>query len=294
MNERIKEVYTRLYNDKFSCTKENLKELFGVTQKTIENTFKDNDEIIYDKKLKRYRFSKLLPSHIPYKIFYDFFSDSINNKQIKSDLSIITHALTDSEEILMVKTDLLSELSKKIIQFKTAINENCVLKILYKKNGFDQEEKFIKPNTIISNGFTYYLYGTYHEKNGKDVGETRTFELNRVEKIDIENFVDNEVFRKDQFGNAFGPYQKDKYVLLEFDRMSTDFFKKANIFNNPTYEIVDIDIDTLTAKMFYNSLDIEVLKLIQQWMPHIKISNQDKNKDILYSKIKENFYKLIE
>lgn len=76
--------------------------------------------------------------------------------------------------------------------------------------------------------------------------------------------------------------------------MSTDFFKKADIFNNPTYEIVDIDIDTLTAKMFYNSLDIEVLKLIQQWMPHIKISNQDKNKDILYSKIKENFYKLIE
>jgi len=294
MNERIKEVYFRLFKDKVSCTKDNLKEIFGVTQKTIENTFKNNNEITYDKKLKRYRFSTLLPSYIPYEIFYDFFSDSINNKFIKSDLSILSQSFKDDNAVLMVKTNLLSEFSKKIIQFKTAISENCVVKIQYKKNGFNSEEKYIKPNTIISNGFTYYLYATYHEKNIKDIGKLRSFDLNRVENIEIEEFVDNETFEKEQYGNAFGPYKKDKYILLEFDRMSTDFFKNANIFNNSTYEIVDIDENTLTAKMFYNNLQIEVVKIIQQWMPHIKVSEKDPQKQEVYEVIKSNYSQLIQ
>jgi len=295
MNERIKEVYVRLYTDSLSCTKENLKNVFNVTtEKTVENTLKDNEEIIYDKKLKRYRFTNLLPSYIPYEIFYEVFQDSINNISIKKDFTTISTFLTNIDEILMIETKHLSDLSKKIIQLKTAINTNCVLKINYKKNGHDPEEKFIKPHTIISNGFTYYVYGSYHEKNGKDINQTRSFEFNRIENIEIEEFVANEIFKKEQFGNAFGPYNKDKYILLEFDRMSTDFFRKANIFSNATYEIVDIDENILTAKMFYNNLHIEVVKIIQQWMPHIKVSNEDSNKDLIYEIIQSNYSKLLE
>ena len=56
---------------------------------------------------------------------------------------------------------------------------------------------------------------------------------------------------------------------------------------------MDINENTLIAKMYYNSLEIEVVKLIQQWMPHIKISDNDENKSKVYKIIKDNFEKLI-
>lgn len=281
----------KLYKDSLSCTKENLMKVFDVTTiKTVENTLKEEEDITYDKKLKRYRFKDLLPKKIPYEIFFDVFEESIINKDIKQDFSIMNNNL---DRTLLIETEPLSELSKKIIELKTAINSNCILMIKYKKNGWDSEDKYIKPHTIFSNGFTYYLYASYHEKNGKNVNETRSFEFNHIENIQVEEYSTSEVFKKVLFGNAFGPYQKDKYILLEFDRMSTDFFKKANIFNNPSYEIIDINENTLIAKMYYNSLEIEVVKFIQQWMPHIKISDKDENKNKIYKIIKENFDKLI-
>jgi len=171
-----------------------------------------------------------------------------------------------------------------------------VLKIKYKKNGFEPEDKYIKPHTIISNGFAYYAYASYHEKNGKDIGQTRSFEFNRIEDIETVEYSMSEVFKQELFGNAFGPYNKEKYILLEFDKMSSDFFKKANIFKNAAYELIDFDMDKgiLTVKMFYNSLQIEVVKIIQQWMPHIKISKEDENQKTVYDIVKKNYVELLE
>lgn len=117
----------------------------------------------------------------------------------------------------------------------------------------------------------------------------RIFEFSRMGKIEGLEFVNDEIFKKNQKGNAFGPYQKDKYILLEFDRMSRDFFKKSNIFQNDAFEIVDIDENTLIAKYFYGSLKIEVVKLIQEWMPHIKINKNDENKEKVEKIIFENY-----
>lgn len=295
MTKRVKEIYLKLYRESYSCTKSKLKDYFKVTEKTIENTLKPHsDFIVYDKQLKRYRFNKLLPDFIPYEVFYEIFSESITNNTIKEDfLNIKNLFMGKNDDIVMISTYNLSDFAKKVIMFTIAINDNNILRIEYTKNGDQKEIKFIKPHTIISNGFTYYCYASYEKRNGKDIDQIRTFEFNRIGNIESLEFISDEIFKIEQNGNAFGPYEKNKYILLEFDRMSTDFFKKANIFNNPSYEIIDINENTLIAKMYYNSLEIEVVKFIQQWMPHIKISDKDENKNKIYKIIKENFDKLI-
>jgi hypothetical protein len=295
MIERVKEIYLKLYRESYSCTKNKLKDYFKVTEKTIENTLKPYSKvIIYDKQLKRYRFTKLLPDFIPYEVFYEIFSESIANSTIKKDfLKIKNLFMQENEGIVMISTSDLSDFAKKIIMFTIAINDNNILKIEYTKNGDQKEIKFIKPHTIICNGFTYYCYASYEKRNEENVDSIRTFEFNRIGNIESLEFLSDEIFKIEQNGNAFGPYEKNKYIVLEFDRMSTDFFRKSNIFQNSTYEIMDINENTLIAKMYYNSLEIEVVKLIQQWMPHIKISDDDENKSKVYKIIKDNFEKLI-
>ena len=289
-----------LYENNNFCTKEILATEFGVTIKTIENTLKPyaDDEIIYDKKLRRYRFNTLLPKYIPYKIFFNLFGDSINYKFLREDFFIIDNLINTSNELFMIDTNKLSEMSKKIIMFTLAINDNCVLKVEYSKNAHAMEIKYIKPRKILSNPFTYFCYVTYDERNGKDINKNRTFKFQNMGKIESVEYVTHEIFKQDKEGNIFGEYQKDRYITLILDEVSGSFFKNSNLFNNPTYEIIDDPNTTENAntkiKMYFNSLEIEVIKVIQQWMPHIRVDSKDPLKNEIEKTIIKNLSKLIE
>ena len=296
MNERIKTIYTYLYEKSEYCTKAKLANILGVNPKTIENTLKPLiDEIIFDKTLKRYRFNTLLPKYIPYKVFYKLFQDSIVNNIIKDDFLRIEETIDSSENALMIETNKLSNITQKIIMFNIAMNDNCILDIEYSKPGSSEiENKFVQPNTIFTNGFTYYCYITYDEKNKKNVGEQRTLAFSSIGNIKADTYITNKTFKIEQKGNAFGPFSKEKYILLEFDRISSGFFQRERMFDFGQYEIIEMDFETgiYIVKMYYNSLDIEVLKIIQQWMPHIRVHPTDENKNLIYEKIKTNFLEL--
>jgi len=296
MNERIKVIYTYLYENSEYCTKAKLANIFNVNPKTIENTLKSlNDEIIFDKTLERYRFNTLLPKYIPYKVFYKLFQDSIVNNIIKDDFLRIEETIDSSENLLMIETNKLSNITQKIIMFNIAMNDNCILNIEYSKPGSSEiENKFIQPNTIFTNGFTYYCYITYDEKNKKNIGEQRTLAFSSIGNIKADTYITNKTFKIEQKGNAFGPFSKEKYILLEFDRISSGFFQRERMFDFGQYEIIEMDFETgiYIVKMYYNNLDIEVMKIIQQWMPHISIHPTDKNRNLIYEKIKTNFLEL--
>ncbi|MDD2639488.1 MAG: hypothetical protein PHS65_00655 [Arcobacteraceae bacterium] len=296
MNERIKTIYTYLYERSEYCTKAKLANIFDINPKTIENTLKPlNDEIVFDKILERYRFNTLLPKYIPYKVFYKLFQDSIVNNIIKEDFLKIEETINSSENALMIETSKLSKIAQRIIMFSIAMNDNCMLNIEYTKPGSNEiENKFVQPNTIFTNGFTYYCYVTYDEKNKKDVGKQRTLAFTRIGNIKANTYITNKVFKIEQKGNAFGPFNKENYVLLEFDRLSSSFFQMEKMFDSGQYEIIEMDMKTgiYIVKMYYNNLEIEVLKIIQQWMPHIKVHPTDENKDLIYENIKRNYLML--
>ena len=294
MNDRVITIYTQLYKG-LDSSKEGLKEALNVSSiKTVENNIREIKEIEYDITLRKYRFKNLLPSFIPYSIFFNIFKDSITNKIIKNDFLFIEKELSSISKDKMLQTEGLSNIAKKILIFHNAINNNCILKIQYKKLGNNEAEyKFIRPHTIISTGFTYYVSVTYDKLNKLNVGEYRTLAFNRIGAIEVEEYLLNETFKEEKAGNAFGIYKKDQFVTLVLDRISGDFFKREILFNNEAFEIIEEEMvgESLTVKMYYNKT-IEVTKLLQQWMPHIKIQDHSNIKEIIYDEIKENYKNL--
>ncbi len=291
MNQRIKDIYLKLYENNIECTKENLAEAYNVTIKTIENSIKPySEEIIYDKKLKKYRFANLLPKYIPYKIFYNIFKESINDTFLKEDFFIIDNLINDDNDLFMIETEKLSEMSKKIIMFTLAINNNCILEVEYTTNAEEKYSRFIKPHTIFKDTFVYYCFISYDKRNNKNIGELRSFRFDKIGKIKIVEYIENEIFKKDIHGNKYGEYKKDNYVILIFNKISASFFKDTNLFNKPEYEvIIGLNSENVTVKMYYRNLTLEVIPMLQKWMPHIKIHNDDPLKKEIEEKIKENY-----
>lgn len=295
MNERVIKIYKVLFSD-LICTKEILKDVLEVSSiKTVENNIKDIEDIEYDIKLRRYRFKNLLPKYIPNEVFFNIFKESIVNKLLKNDFLLLEKDISSIKTNNMICTEQLSVLAKKIIMFKNAIKDNCVLKVEYKKAGDKLDIKTIRPHTIFSNGFTYYVYITYDELNEKNIGEERTFAFNGIGRIEPIHYVNNQIFKKDQKGNAYGSFKKDKFVLLNLNKYSANFFKRELLFNDDAFEIIDEDLgnESITIKMYYNDI-FEIEKIIQQWMPQIKIQNNSDLRDKIYLKIKNNMDKLIE
>lgn len=291
MNQRIKDIYLKLYENNIECTKENLAEAYNVTIKTIENSIKPySEEIIYDKKLKKYRFANLLPKYIPYKIFYNIFKESINDTFLKEDFFIIDNLINDDNDLFMIETEKLSEMSKKIIMFTLAINNNCILEVEYTTNAEEKYSRFIKPHTIFKDTFVYYCFISYDKRNNKNIGELRSFRFDKIGKIKIVEYIENEIFKKDIHGNKYGEYKKDNYVILIFNKISASFFKDTNLFNKPEYEvIIGLNSENVTVKMYYRNLTLEVIPMLQKWMPHIKIHTDDPLKKEIEEKIKENY-----
>lgn len=294
MNERIIKIYKALYSSD-ECTKEYLKNYLEVSSiKTVENNIKDIEDIVYDIKLRKYRFKDLLPKYIPNEVFFEIFQSAIVNKLLENDFSLLKKDISSLHTNEMIKTSELSNLAKKIIQFHNAIKDNCILKVKYKKVGKELEEKYIRPNTIFSTGFTYYVYITYDKLNKIDIGEQRTFAFNSIGNIEAIEYIPDGNFKIDQKGNAFGSFKKDKFVILNMDRKSADFFKREMLFNNDAFEMVDEELEgeSITVKMYFND-KLEVVKLVQQWMPRITIQSSEEIKKIVYEQIKNNMLNLI-
>ena len=294
MNDKTIKLYNALYSDA-TCTKDYLKSLLGVSSiKTVENNVKDIEDIVYDITLRRYRFKSLLPKYIPNEVFFKIFQGAIVNKLLKNDFMLLEKNISSLETNDMIKTSELSNLAKKIIQFNNAIKDNCVLKVMYKKAGKEAEEKYIRPHTVFSTGFTYYTYITYDELNKSNIAEERTLAFNAIGDIEPIAYFSDVVFKKEQKGNAYGSFKKDKYVLLNMNEYCANFFKREIIFNSDAFEIVDEEFggETITVKMYYNDI-FEVVKIIQQWMPQITIQNSSEIRKEVYSKIEKNLSKLL-
>lgn len=295
MQTRILKIYQELYIS--PQTKIYFSELFGITTKSVENTMKKiTEDIVYDRRLRKYRFRELLPTRIPADTFFYIFKDSIANQVIKKDILSLGKLLSDKADVSssLLATDSLSFLSKRIIMSHVAIGHNCVLKISYDSIKKPIETKYVKPHKITSTGFIYYLYGSYEKRNKKNIGEHRSFAFNSIKEMAAEEYIRNETFSIDAQSNAYGVIDKKKYVVLTLESFASSFFKREKQFEREEYEFVSEDMDgNVTIKMYYNSLD-EVVHLLQQWMPLITVDDSSKEKEKIYGIIEENCKKLID
>jgi len=70
---------------------------------------------------------------------------------------------------------------------------------------------------------------------------------------------------------------------------------REGLFESPYYKFIKVDSTGSKVKMemIYNS-DIEVMKLVQQWMPLISVVNDSENSQKIIDGIRENFYDFLD
>jgi hypothetical protein len=287
-------IYEALYND-IETTKEKLAIILDVSSiKTVESYIKNLEDVFYDINIRQYRFKELLPKYITINALNRIIGNSVVNKLLKNDFELISNNVSFSTNEVINTSDL-SNLSKKLIIFTNAIKYNCVLKIEYKGLNKPLEKKYVEPHSYFTNGFTYYSYITYNERNEKNIGEERTLAFNSIGNIEAIEYVKDGSFKKDKIGNAYGSFKKDKFILLNIKNEAANFFKRELIFNDNAFELIDEELDglSITVKMYYNHIN-EIVKLIKQWMPKISIFGNSKLKEEVYQIIKNDLNKLLE
>ena len=291
MDTRTKQIYNNLY--KKICSKKDLENICNIGIKSIENSIKICDDISYSKKLGAYHFKELLPKYLSYKHYFELFKDNFSNPVLKDDMLKVTKNINTNFEDIMVETALLSDLSNKIIKSTIAIHHNCVLKILYKGKKKEAENKYIKPNQIFMSGNTFYLAFTYDQRNSKDIGISKTFAMNGIKTIDAIEYSKEAIFQTDDSRNAYGKISDTKKIKLKLTGACANYFQRENLFRNESYNFLyQEDNDDITMEMLYN-WDIEVIKLLQQWMPQIQLTGSSSYEDNIRKEIEDNFSSFI-
>ncbi len=292
MESRKIEIYNSLFFQ--TCSKKFLADKFSVSIKTIENTIKTCDDINYSKKLGKYHFKDLLPKYISYKNYFSIFKENFSNLILKKDMLKVTKQMNSNFSDCMINTMKLSTLSKKMIRTSIAMHHNCVLKVSYKGNKKNREIKYIQPNQIFIIGSVYYLALTYDKKNKKNIGEERTFAFNSLEDIEPSEYLNDAIFKTDISRNAFGSYRNAKEIRLRLTDAAANYFTREGLFENESYTFITQESSQeIEIKMLYNDR-LEVVKLIQHWMPQIKLIDISDEATKICEDIKNNFLSFIE
>jgi hypothetical protein len=295
MKKREIEIYNELFNK--VCSKDELAKLCGdVSIKTIENTVKECDDIVYSKKLGAYHFQDLLPSKISYQNYFNLFQDNLSNPLLKKDMIKSVVEFGTDLHTVMIDTTSMSELSKKIIKTNMAINHNCIIKIYYPREGTPKKDKYIKPKQIITFDAIYYLTFEYDKRNKTENLEERPFAFNGIQSIEeVEYLKKSEPFRENNIGNSFGKVKDaKKKVTLKLCDHASYFFMREGLFESPYYKFIQSNPkgNELTMEMIYND-NIEVVKLVQQWMPLISVADDSVEAKEIIQDIKNNYRKFI-
>jgi len=289
MLEREIKIYNLLFNQIRS--KQELADFFNVTTKTIENSIKKCDDIVYSKKLGGYHFKDLLPKYISFQNYFTLFKDSISNNIIKKDFINISSTFHTNNN--MIDTKLLSILSQKIIKTEIAINHNCILKVKYLGSKKDKEIKYIEPKQIFTNGYTYYLAVIYDKRNKENSGKERQLAFNGIESIEPVEYIKDKSFRSYKQYNPFGSYDNAKKIRLKLLNEASTFFKREGFFETDNFKFLsEISTNEIEIEMKY-IYKTEVIKLIQQWLPLIAIIDESDEAQNIKEEIKSNFEKFI-
>jgi len=277
-------------------SKQELRDSFDeISIKTVENKIKQsNNDITYSKKLGKYHFSNLLPKSITYKFLASILIDNFSNNIIKNDIFKIQKKMIKKNDFL-IDTNTLSETLKNLIIFNIAINQNIVLSVDYQGNKKEIENKIIQPNQVIMSKGLYYFYITYDNRNMKDKGESRTFNLNAITNAELVEYSTdlNMSFKTNDLGNEYGRYKDDKYTFFTFSGVAANFIKRDRL-TNLKWDFINESFDgkSVNIKLYYNN-EFELSKIIRQWLPEVKFTEKTELSERILNSIKNDLTEVL-
>lgn len=145
---------------------------------------------------------------------------------------------------------------------------------------YNQKERKIKPYKLKHYLGRWYLLGVENES-------IKTFALEKIKNLVVcsqEDFAPDEDLVKEIEKNEFNFLSKDRNeIVLYIDSYAMPYFEKRKIL--PNQKILSKDENGMEVST-QSSYDEEILRIIQQWMPHILILSPESLKERLKERVK--------
>ncbi|EAL5792808.1 WYL domain-containing protein, partial [Campylobacter coli] len=144
---------------------------------------------------------------------------------------------------------------------------------------YKEKSREVKPYKLLNYQGIWYLIADEKDK-------LKHFTFSKIKNIrkNDEIFTPKEEFL-DQILNDKNIWLDDsKEAIVKLDKKAKEHFFRKNILNN--FELIDEDEQSYTLKVYF-SYDDELLNVVKQWIPYMKIEKPFELKEKLDSILKD-------
>ncbi|EAK1935485.1 TPA: YafY family transcriptional regulator [Campylobacter jejuni] len=244
---RLVQILSKFNNGESLSTQE-LAQEFNVDTRTIQRDLNERLTFMPIKKENgRYVLESFALGKLSFKDIQNFATLSgIAELYPKLDQGFIVDLLSHRvNKVLMVKNEGFQKVDYELFKdLSVAILKHNVLNFFYK-----EKERQTKPYKLVNSKGIWYLLGDESDK-------LKHFNLDKISKLRTknENFIPNEKLQEQIQSDSNIWLEESKEVILKLDKNAKEYFFRKEILSN--YQIIDED---------------EILHLVKQWIPYIKI-----------------------
>lgn len=274
---RLAQILMRLNNgERFSI--EELASEFSVDNRTIQRDLNERLAFMPIKKENgKYFLEPFALGKLSFKDIQNFaFLCGINELYPKLDENFIVDLLSSKiNSVFMVKNEGFESIDYEIFeQTSVAILKNFIINFLYK-----EKQREIKPYKLLNYKGIWYLIA-------EEKGKLKHFAFTKIKNFSLskDKFIPNEQLKEQIINDKNIWLDGSKEAILKLDKKAKEYFFRKNILSN--FELIDEDEKNYILKVKF-AYDDEILNVIKQWIPYIKISKPLKLKEKLNEILKD-------
>lgn len=274
---RLAQILMR-FNDGESLSLEELASEFNVDTRTIQRDINERLSFMPIKKENgKYFLESFVLGKLSFKDIQNFaMLSGIQELYPKLDKDFITDLLNSKvNSIFMVKNEGFEKVSYELFEsISIAIVRHNVLSFVYK-----DKNREVNPYKLINNKGIWYVLVD-------EGGKLKHFALSKIKNLKItkQNFTPQQEFLQQIKEDASIWLNATKEATIRLDKKGKDYFFRKKLFEY--CEIVDEDEKYFILNVRF-SYDDELLNVVKQWIPYIKIISPLELKEKLHILLQE-------
>lgn len=274
---RLAQILMR-FNDGESLSLEELASEFNVDTRTIQRDINERLSFMPIKKENgKYFLESFVLGKLSFKDIQNFaMLSGIQELYPKLDKDFITDLLNSKvNSIFMVKNEGFEKVSYELFEsISIAIVKHNVLSFVYK-----DKNREVNPYKLINNKGIWYVLVD-------EGGKLKHFALNKIKNLKItkQTFIPQQEFLQQIKEDSSIWLNATKEATIKLDKKGKDYFFRKKLFKY--CEIVDEDEKYFILNVRF-SYDDELLNVVKQWIPYIKIISPLELKEKLHILLQE-------